>query len=311
VESVTKSKQQVERVFSGRVEEWSRCYSECEAPSLDAKNLFSRQRIALEMLRAAVPPPATVLDLGCGTGETTAKLMSSGYDVWGVDIAEPMIAHAVNRQGFDRFRVGDMEQIPFPDGTFDAVVCLGVIEYLESDERALQEIRRVLKPGGSAVLSTPNAASPFHTMDAMVLRLERLVRPLYHVAKYRLRGKRAPVEPAEAVAPHRRYRRKTWLRDLRAAGFRAEDWVCHGFGWYRSRLGQVVESLSRQGKLVRDSLERRGGAAPVERALGSLVRCRAVNWIAAEQIVRLRAIKILVGLCVRPMPLVFPIFEML
>jgi hypothetical protein len=145
-------------------------------------------------------------------------------------------------------------------------------------------------------------------MDAFLVRLERLGRPLYHIAKYRLRGKRPPVESDPPLAPHRRYYRSSWLRLLRESGLETEDWVCHGWGWYRSRLGSLAETVSRRGALVRRRLERRRGKASVDRAMGSLLRCRAVNWIPAEQLVRVRALPCFLGLFFRPM---FALFELL
>src|SRR5205807_185694 len=138
--------------------------------------------------------------------------------------------------GSDRFRVGDLEQVPFEDNTFDAVVCLGVIEYLASDEQAVREIRRVLKPGGSAVISTPSAISPLYHLDCGTFRLEDAARPLYYFVKYRLRGRRPPMYRPPREIGNRRYYRGSWLRLLRSAGLEPEESICHGWGWYRSRL---------------------------------------------------------------------------
>lgn len=287
----TNSKEQVRRVFGGRATEWAACYRDPEAEALETQNLLSRQRIALRMVRAMVPPPAKVLDLGCGTGETAEKLMGSGYEVWGLDIAEPMVCRARERCGSDRFRVGDMEHIPFEDDMFDAVVCLGVIEYLDKDERALREIWRVLKPGGRAVISTPSAISPLHHMDSVVLGLTAAARPLYYLVKYRLRGRPAPGDPPSPELAPRLYHRGRWLRRLRSAGLEAEDWICHGWGWYRSRLGYLAELLSRKGKLVRRHLEGLFGPESLGRAIDAFFRSRALNWLPAEQLVQVRAVK--------------------
>jgi SAM-dependent methyltransferase len=292
VSSVTTSpKEHVRAVFSGRVGEWAACYSDDAADRLESQCLLSRQRIALQMLSAVLPPPARVLDLGCGTGETAAKLLRCGYEVWGMDLAEPMVSHARARHGTERFRVGDIEHIPFPEDTFDGLVCLGVVEYLERDERALSEIRRVLKPGGRAVISTPNAISPLRGADALAFALENAARPLYRTVKYRLRGKPTPVDPPLVLAPHRFYQRKQWLQRLQAAGLEVEESVCHGWGWYRSRLGSLAEWMARKGKLLRGHLDRRFGTDSIEGVHYRLLRSRALNWIAAEQMVLVCAFK--------------------
>jgi ubiquinone/menaquinone biosynthesis C-methylase UbiE len=287
----TDSKEQWRRIFSARAEEWAAYYSDPDAPTLDAQSLLSRQGLALEMIEASVPPPAKVLDLGCGTGEMAAKLMERGYEVWGLDIAEPMVRYARDRCGSDRFRVGDIEHLPFRDETFDAIVCLGVIEYLDTDECALREMRRVLKPGGRAVISTPSATSLLHHMDSVALGLTAVARLLYHVVKYRTHGSKAAVAPPAVRTVHRRYYRGRWLRLLRSVGLEAEDWICHGWGWPRSHLGLVAHFLSRTGKVHRRYLEGLIGPAAFRRARARLFRGRAFSWVGAEQLVQVRALK--------------------
>src|SRR5260370_25436688 len=103
-----------------------------------------------------------------------------------------MARYARARCGSNRFRVGDMERLPFPDDTFDAVVCLGVIEYLAADDRALREIWRVLRPGGTAVISTPSAISPLHHLDRLFAGLTEAARPFPHLLKQPLPRPRAP-----------------------------------------------------------------------------------------------------------------------
>src|SRR5947208_2532423 len=88
-----------------------------------------------------------------------------------------MIRYAQARYGPDRFGVGDIEQIAFPDNSFDAVVCLGVLGYLDRDERALREIWRILKPGGRAVIDTGGAICPPSQVDRMLAGLEDAARP--------------------------------------------------------------------------------------------------------------------------------------
>jgi len=219
------SKELVRSSFSERATEWMACYAGAEGTTLEQRNLMSRQRLALEMLDSAVRPPAKILDAGCGSGELAAKLIDRGYDAHGLDIAEPMIHFARTRFGSHRFQVGDIENIPFPDNTFDAVVCLGVVEYLDSDDQALREISRILKPAGIALLATPNANAPLHRFDQLLLSL----RP-----KYR---------SATGIA-HRTYRRRRWLRTLAAHGFACEKRIRNGWGWYESPLGAIAFFLS-------------------------------------------------------------------
>ncbi|MGH9552457.1 MAG: class I SAM-dependent methyltransferase [Terriglobales bacterium] len=106
------------------------------------------------------PPPASVLDLGCGTGRTSVGLASRGYTTVAVDISAAMIARARARHPELEFRQMDATRLKFPDMSFDAVLfsfngidCI----YPESGRIAcLKEVFRVLRPGGTFVFSTHN-----------------------------------------------------------------------------------------------------------------------------------------------------------
>jgi SAM-dependent methyltransferase len=284
-------KDNVRTVFSSRAAEWAGWYSNVNVPTLETNNLLSRQRLAFEMVAGAVQSPATVLDVGCGTGEMAGRLLGRGYDVSGVDIAEPMVQRARERWGIERFEVADSEHLPFEADRFDAAVCLGVIEYQDADARTLREIHRVLKPVGCAVLSTPNAVSPLYFADQAILAVEEAVKPLYYLAKYRLRRRSVPAEPTSTAVAIRRYRRSSWLRLLRSVGLEPEDWVCRGWGWHKSRFGQAISFLAKGAANVRHAAAPIVGERVLSRASNALIRNRAVNWIGAEQLVRVRAIK--------------------
>jgi SAM-dependent methyltransferase len=286
---VNGTKDDVRTLFSGRAAEWAGWYADDEPRTLEAENLLSRQRLAIELLARAVPAPARVLDVGCATGELARRLTAYGYDVWGVDVAEPMIARARERFGADRFEVGDGERLPYGPDRFDAVVCLGVIEYQRRDEDMLAEIRRVLRAGGCAVLSTPNAVSPLHLLDVAALAAETAARPLYYFVKYRARGRRVPAGDAPAPGVRiRRYRRGPWLRRLEAAGLEPRAFVCRGWGWYRSRLGRAASVAARAGRQVGRALAGALGDERVRRARASFIRHPALNWLGAEQLVVVR-----------------------
>jgi len=121
---MTSWKHDVKNNFSARATEWAAYYADPEPP-LSRQHLVSRQRFALDMVEAAIPPCSKILDAGCGPGVMAGKLMERGYAVWGIDFAEPMIRKARELCGSDQFGVGDVEHIPFPDNTFDVVVSLG------------------------------------------------------------------------------------------------------------------------------------------------------------------------------------------
>lgn len=102
---------------------------------------------------------ARVLDLGCGPAIISSDLLKISEQVYGIDLSGDMIRNAKLRfcgtcnEHKVFFSVGDAENLDFPDNFFDAVICLGVLRYLDSPERGLREIYRVLKPKG-VLLST-------------------------------------------------------------------------------------------------------------------------------------------------------------
>jgi ubiquinone/menaquinone biosynthesis C-methylase UbiE len=247
------------------------------------------------MVEAVIPRSSRILDAGCGSGVTAGKLMEGGYAVWGIDFAEPMIRQARELCGSHQFAVGDIEHMPYADNAFDMVVSLGVIEYLESDEQVLREIRRVLRPGGRAVIAISNGSSLLLRLDSVVFKVAALLRPMYHLVKYRFRGRPAPSPetPTETVhrRVYRRFYRSRWLRLLRGSNFELEEWICHGWGWLRSPLSLLVQLLSMQQTIFRRGVEGLFGRAPLSRASDRFVRSRALNWIGAEHIFRVRAIK--------------------
>src|SRR5262245_40242611 len=96
-----------------------------------------------------------ILDAGCGTGGTTEDLYEFGR-VTGIDFSTDALGFAASR-GIGRLVRGSVEQLPFPDHTFDLVTSFDVIYHRAViDERAaLAEFRRVLRPGGLALVRLP------------------------------------------------------------------------------------------------------------------------------------------------------------
>jgi ubiquinone/menaquinone biosynthesis C-methylase UbiE len=283
--TTSSTKDAVKRRFSEVASDWADSYAHPDGDALHVKNLMTRLRFVVQAVEGHLPRGAKILDVGCGPGGMAAKLIELGYEVWGVDIAENMIRHAQERCGAERFRVGDIEQIPFPDNTFDGVVCLGVIEYLDADASALGEIERVLKPDGTAVITTPSATCPLYRMD----RIGVVAQPLYDFLRYRLRGKPVPARPPQGFG--RKYHRDSWFRLLRSAGLEPNEWLCYGWGWHVSSVGIVIGILSRLTERAGNAIGRLLGRARAHRIGDRLARSRVFNWMAFEQLVRVRAVK--------------------
>lgn len=92
-----------------------------------------------------------VLELGCGDGKTLSSLVSRGFKVTGIDIAPSAVVLAREKVGRNaKLIVGDVCDLPFAANSFDAVVCVHVLDHLTAKERkiAVKEITRVLKKSG-------------------------------------------------------------------------------------------------------------------------------------------------------------------
>jgi SAM-dependent methyltransferase len=100
-----------------------------------------------------------VLDIACGAGYGSALLARTATRVVGADISQAAVDHASARYASIsnvEFRQADGTALPFADGSFDVVVSFETIEHLEPQEAFLDEVRRVLRPGGLVIMSCPN-----------------------------------------------------------------------------------------------------------------------------------------------------------
>jgi len=92
-------------------------------------------------------PGEQILDAGCGSGLFTAPLLERGSRVTGLDLSLPMLQRARTRMSSQSFLTADMSALPFTDGTFDKVVSITALEFIENGKQALTELFRVTRPG--------------------------------------------------------------------------------------------------------------------------------------------------------------------
>jgi SAM-dependent methyltransferase len=132
------------------------------------RKLFRRE---IEKLGHAKNAP--VLDIGTGTGANLRLLREIGMeDVTGLDASEEAIRFCAER-GLGAVRRGDACNLPFPDGSFDLVLATDVLEHVDRDAEAAGEIRRVLTPGGHALLTVPAFRSLWGLQDVQSHHLRR------------------------------------------------------------------------------------------------------------------------------------------
>lgn len=139
-------------------------------------SFVSQKRLVLEMLDGT---RGRILEIGCGAGHTLPSLLDRGLEVDAIDLSEQMVARASehvrrHRPGARcRVATGDVERLDFATAQFDAVLLMGVLEYLPGHAAAIAEIVRVLKPGGCAVIAVPNGAGAYHVVRTLYRKLRR------------------------------------------------------------------------------------------------------------------------------------------
>jgi len=113
-----------------------------------------------------------VLEIGCGAGVDLARFARGGAIVTGVDLAPSAIGLARTNFGqlglTAEFHVADGEQLPFAGDTFDLVFAHGVVQYTSNPQRLVDECRRVLKPGGQAIIQVYNRISWLNGLSALM-----------------------------------------------------------------------------------------------------------------------------------------------
>jgi methionine biosynthesis protein MetW len=122
-----------------------------------------------ELYEQAIDPMMDCLDFGCGDGRTSGLWLSERARSYvGVDVSATAVAMARD-SGLDARVVDDGDSLPFPDESFDAVVCIEVLEHLFEPQAACAEFLRVLRPGGTLIITVPNVAYWRRRLDFFVL----------------------------------------------------------------------------------------------------------------------------------------------
>ena len=179
-----------------------------EAQPLPDPRIDRKFRRIVELVRAQLPCEA-FLDAGCGDGRYLAALAAElPARRAGCDISERILETAAARVDAD-LRQANLEALPFDDAEFDLVLCTQVIEHVLDAGLGIAELARVLRPGGTLVISTDNARN-------YVTRTINAPRTAA-VAALRLRGARGRIE-----SPATPYTRATFRALLERGGFSVE-----------------------------------------------------------------------------------------
>lgn len=129
----------------------------------------ARSKLARALLaELGAPPPARVLDAGCGWGTTLTALERAGYRAVGMDVSRRMLERLDrDRPGRELIAADLAQPLPARAEPFDAVLALDVIEHLDDDRGAVGRLAELVRPGGVLILSVPALPELFSEFDAI------------------------------------------------------------------------------------------------------------------------------------------------
>lgn len=174
---------QVDDHFESSAAYWKDVYQE---ERLFAAMYRERREKALTWVsELQLAPDSRVLEVGCGAGLMTTALAERGYTVHAMDSARAMIentrreAKAKELSRRVSAELGDVHNLEFRTNSFDLVIALGVIPWLHSEDRAVSEMARVLKPGGFLLASADNRPRLTSLLDPQSTPLFAPVRRIF------------------------------------------------------------------------------------------------------------------------------------
>ena len=133
-----------------------------------------REKLLLDLFRSGSPGPR-VLNAGAGTGSFSLRLAENGFDVTSVDASSAAV-EVLRRRVPGEVAQADVTTLPFADAAFDAAVLGEVLEHVEDDRGALEEVARVLRPGGVLAVSVPADPKRFGPSDRWAGHVRRYSR---------------------------------------------------------------------------------------------------------------------------------------
>lgn len=149
------------------------------------------QRLLKAYLEAIPFVSGSVLELGCGEGRGIEEIINISDKYTGIDKIEAVIQRLKKKYPAQRFESGSFPPIPFPDNSFDTIITFQVIEHIKDDEAFVSELHRVLAPGGTALITTPNilmtlTRNPWHEREYTSSQLKSLC--LKHFENVEMKG---------------------------------------------------------------------------------------------------------------------------
>jgi 2-polyprenyl-3-methyl-5-hydroxy-6-metoxy-1,4-benzoquinol methylase len=171
-------------------------------------------RAALRSLQG-LPRGSAVLDAGCGGGDFSEGLAEAGYRMFGLDLSPSGISAATTRN-IGTFKLSSIYEPwapPFGRDSFDAIICIEVLEHLYSPKTFAARAMEALKPGGIAIISTPYWGYLKNVVLAVTNRMDRVLTPLWEGGHIK------------------HFSRATLTRLMSDVGFAVEGFQGCGHGW--------------------------------------------------------------------------------
>jgi len=229
----TTQRELVAAYFESTVPRWDEFYIDRDKQTVYDTIYRSRLAAAVSLADGLrLPPGSRCLDVGCGPGIATVALAQRGFKVDAIDFVEGQLertrrrAAEANVESCVVASIGDIHDLDIPDGTFDLVLVIGVMEWLEYPSKALREISRVLKPRGRAIISVDNKWSLRNILDPLSTPpLAPLKRRLVQILDWAGLRRKSGSSPRDYSYSIRRFDRLT-----ASAGLEKTQGVTVGFG---------------------------------------------------------------------------------
>jgi len=202
-----------------------------------------------------------ILDCGCGAGEYVQAFLDRGAEAWGIEFSKEKVASSRVDLG-GRLAVGDLAALAVRDNTIDVALLNEVLEHVPDEQRVLREVYRVLRPGGTLVLFSPNRRYPFETHGSTLKKSGRRVPHFVPLIPY------IPLGLATTFLDF--WARNYWPGELRRmvthAGFTVSrtDFVWQTFEGISSHQPRLITRLSPLLRIASNAFER----VPILRSLG-------------------------------------------
>ena len=110
-----------------------------------------------------------LLEIGFGDASFLKLAQADGWEVYGTDVNETVVKHASEVLNLPNIRLGTIEKFGYPDNFFDVVAGFNFLEHVSDPRKTLEEIRRILHPGGVVVVMCPNIAGIYHLLMPEIL----------------------------------------------------------------------------------------------------------------------------------------------